>query len=230
MLADNLTSALGHAGYATDCVRDGRAADSALALQRFDLLILDIGLPGMDGFEVLRRVRNGSGSGSGGSSHSGRNAEIPVLILTAPNAVENRVRGLDLGADDYLVKPFELNELEARVRALTRRANVGVSSRIQHGGLTFHAAGRVTSAHGQPLDLSAREVALPEIFLAQVGRVVSKETIIDLLCQWGEEASANAVEVYMHRLRKKLDPAHIKLATLRGLGYCLEKVDLRDAR
>jgi len=150
LLADNLTSALGHAGYATDCVRDGRAADSALALQRFDLLILDIGLPGMDGFEVLRRVRNGSGSGSGsgGSSHSGRNAEIPVLILTALNAVENRVRGLDLGADDYLVKPFELSELEARVRALTRRANAGVSSRIQHGGLTFDAAGRVASAHG----------------------------------------------------------------------------------
>lgn len=220
LLADGLTSALRHAGYATDCVRDGRAADSALALQRFDLLILDIGLPGLDGFEVLKRVRGGSGG----------NADIPVLILTALDAVENRVRGLDLGADDYLVKPFELSELEARVRALTRRANAGVTSRIQHGGLTFDAAGRMASAHGQPLDLSAREVALLEIFLARVGRVVSKETIIDLLCQWGEEVSANAVEVYMHRLRKKLEPAHVKLATLRGLGYCLEKAELRDER
>ena len=132
LLADGLTSALRHAGYATECVRDGRAADSALALQRFDLLILDIGLPGMDGFDVLKRVRGGSGG----------NADIPVLILTALDAVKNRVRGLDLGADDYLVKPFELSELEARVRALTRRANAGVSSRIQHGGLTFDAAGR----------------------------------------------------------------------------------------
>ncbi len=222
LLADGLTSALRHAGYVTDCVRDGRAADSALALQRFDLLILDIGLPGMDGFEVLKRMRAQTNSHRGGSG--GGNMEIPVLILTALDDVENRVRGLDLGADDYLVKPFELSELEARVRALTRRTHAGVASRLQHGGLTFDVSGRMASAHGKPLDLSAREVALLEIFLSRVGRVVSKETIIDLLCQWGEEVSANAVEVYMHRLRKKLEPANVKLSTLRGLGYCLEKV------
>jgi two-component system, OmpR family, response regulator len=218
LLADGLTSALRHAGYSVDCVRDGKAADSALALQQFDLLILDIGLPGMDGFEVLKRIRSRARSRSGSG-----NPEISVLILTALDAVENRVRGLDLGADDYLVKPFELSELEARVRALMRRTHAGVASRLQHGGLSFDAAGRVALAHGKPLDLSAREVALLEIFLARVGRVVSKEAIIDLLCQWGEEVSANAVEVYMHRLRKKLEPANVRLTTLRGLGYCLEK-------
>jgi two-component system, OmpR family, response regulator len=210
ILADGLTRALRQAGYATDSVRDGKAADSALSTQQFDLLVLDIGLPGMDGYQVLKRARE-------------RHLELPVLILTALDAVENRVRGLDLGADDYLVKPFELSELEARVRALTRRARGSAGSRVTHGELTFDPVGRVASANGEPLDLSAREIALLEIFLARAGRVVGKEAIIDLLCQWGEEVSANAVEVYVHRLRKKLEPAKVKLATLRGLGYCLEK-------
>ncbi|MBP8119679.1 MAG: response regulator transcription factor [Burkholderiales bacterium] len=210
LLADGLTLALRHAGYATDRVSDGKAADTALATQQFDLLILDIGLPGMDGFQVLKRVRE-------------RNLQLPVLILTALDAVENRVRGLDLGADDYLVKPFELTELEARVRALTRRARGNAGSHISHGELVFDPVGRTASVSGRQLDLSAREIALLEIFLARTGRVVNKEQIIDLLCQWGEEVSANAVEVYVHRLRKKLEPANIRLTTLRGLGYCLEK-------
>ena len=210
LLADGLTRALRDAGYATDSVHDGRAADTVLTTQQFDLLILDIGLPGMDGFEVLRRVRE-------------RKLDMPVLILTALDAVENRVHGLDLGADDYLVKPFELTELEARVRALTRRARGNVLTVITHGGLTFDPKQRMASVHHQPLELSAREIALLEIFLSRIGRVVNKAQIIDLLCQWGEEVSANAVEVYVHRLRKKLEPANVKLATLRGLGYCLEK-------
>ena len=210
LLADGLIRALRDAGYVTDCVRDGRAADAALMTQQFDLLILDIGLPGLDGFEVLRRARE-------------RKLELPVLILTALDAVENRVRGLDLGADDYLVKPFELSELEARVRALTRRARGNAVSVITHGALTFDPKQRTASVHDLPLDLSAREIALLEIFLSRTGRVVNKEQIIDLLCQWGEEVSANAVEVYVHRLRKKLEPANVKLVTLRGLGYCLEK-------
>ncbi|MBL8524688.1 MAG: response regulator transcription factor [Betaproteobacteria bacterium] len=210
LLADGLQRALRHAGYATDSVKDGKAADSALSTQQFDLLILDIGLPGMDGFQVLKRARE-------------RNLQLPVLILTALDAVENRVRGLDLGADDYLVKPFELTELEARVRALTRRARGNATTQITHGELVFDPVGRAASVSGQPLELSAREIALLEIFLARTGRVVNKEQIIDLLCQWGEEVSANAVEVYVHRLRKKLEPANVRLATLRGLGYCLEK-------
>lgn len=215
LLADGLVRALRAAGYATDCVRDGRAADTTLSTQQFDLLILDIGLPVMDGFQVLKRARE-------------RRVDVPVLILTALDDVENRVRGLDLGADDYLVKPFELAELEARVRALTRRARGNAASVIIHGDLAFDPAQRAATVRQQPLDLSAREVALLEIFLARTGRVVSKEQIIDLLCQWGEEVSANAVEVYVHRLRKKLEPANIKLATLRGLGYCLEKAEHRD--
>ena len=210
LLADGLIRALRNAGYAADCVSDGKAADSALMTQQFDLLILDIGLPGLDGFQVLKRIRE-------------RKLDVPVLILTALDAVENRVRGLDLGADDYLVKPFELTELEARVRALTRRARSNAATVITHGELSFDPKERMASVKGQPLDLSAREIALLEIFLARAGRVVNKEQIIDLLCQWGEEVSANAVEVYVHRLRKKLEPANVKLSTLRGLGYCLEK-------
>ena len=210
LLADGLLRALRDAGYATDSVRDGGAADTALLTQQFDLLILDIGLPGLDGFQVLKRARE-------------RKLDLPVLILTALDAVEDRVRGLDLGADDYLVKPFELTELEARVRALTRRARGNSATLITHGELTFDSKQRTASVRDQPLDLSAREIALLEIFLVRTGRVVNKEQIIDLLCQWGEEVSANAVEVYVHRLRKKLESANVKLATLRGLGYCLEK-------
>lgn len=210
LLADGLIRALRAGGYATDSVCDGNAAETALLTQHFDLLILDIGLPGLDGFQVLKRARE-------------RKLDVPVLILTALDGVEDRVRGLDLGADDYLVKPFELTELEARVRALTRRARGNAVAVIEHGELTFDASQRVASVRGQALDLSAREIALLEIFLARTGRVVNKKQIIDLLCQWGDEVSANAVEVYVHRLRKKLEPANIKLATLRGLGYCLEK-------
>lgn len=210
LLADGLIRALRVAGYAADRVADGHAAESALLTQHFDLLILDIGLPGLDGFQVLKRARE-------------RKIDVPVLILTALDAVENRVRGLDLGADDYLVKPFELTELEARVRALTRRARGNALPVVSHGALMFDPRQRIASAHDKPLDLSAREIALLEIFLARAGRVVNKEQIIDLLCQWGEEVSANAVEVYVHRLRKKLEPADVKLTTLRGLGYCLEK-------
>ncbi len=217
LLADGLTQALRDAGYVTDSVRDGQAADSALLTQLFDLLILDIGLPGLDGFQVLKRARE-------------RKLDVPVLILTALDAIENRVRGLDLGADDYLVKPFELAELEARVRALTRRARGNAALKITHGDLSFDPKERTATVRDQTLDLSVREIALLEIFLARAGRVVNKEQIIDLLCQWGEEVSANAVEVYVHRLRKKLESANVKLTTLRGLGYFLEKpVDRVDS-
>ncbi len=210
MLADGLTRALRANEYVVDCVNTGVAADSALATQSFDLVILDIGLPGIDGFEVLRRLR-------------GRKTPTPVLILTALDGVDDRVRGLDLGADDYLVKPFELAELEARVRALTRRAHGQSTSQTQHGELIFDSVARTATLHGEALELSARELALLEIFLSRAGHVVGKDQIIDLLCQWGDEVSANAVEVYVHRLRKKLEPAQIQLSTVRGLGYCLDK-------
>lgn len=210
LLVRSLTQALREGGYVADCVNDGKAADAAMSMQQFDLLVLDIGLPGMDGFQVLSRLR-------------GRGSPIPVLILTALDAVENRVRGLDLGADDYLVKPFALSEFEARVRALARRARGTTGVVNRYGSLEFDSTARTASVEGRMLELSAREVALLEILLARIGRVVSKEQIIDLLCQWDEELSANAVEVYVHRLRKKLEPAAMKLVTIRGLGYCLEK-------
>jgi DNA-binding response OmpR family regulator len=186
------------------------SADLALVAQPFDLLILDLGLPQLTGLEVLRRLRS-------------RNSHLPVLILTAADSVEQRVKGLDLGADDYMAKPFALSELEARVRALTRRGAGGGASLIRHGRLAFDQTGRVASVDDQALDLSAREVSLLEILLMRTGRMVSKNQLVDHLCEWGEEVSTNAIEVYVHRLRKKLEPSGVKIMTVRGLGYCLER-------
>jgi two-component system OmpR family response regulator len=208
ILADGLLHSLRASGYAVDCVGDGVAADSALASMAFDLVILDLGMPRMSGLEVLRKLR-------------ARKSSIPVLILTAHDSTEQRVRGLDLGADDYLSKPFELLELEARVRALTRRAVHGGQGLVEHGELTFDTVGRTARVRGEMLELSARELDLLELLLTRMGRLVSKEQILDHLCQWGEELSGNAIEVYIHRLRKKLEPGGVRISTLRGLGYCL---------
>lgn len=209
-IADGLTQSLRHAGYAVDCARTGSQADAALAVGQYDLVILDLGLPKLNGFEVLKRLR-------------ARQSKVPVLILTALDAVSDRVRGLDLGADDYLAKPFALSELEARVRALTRRAPEGASSLLRHGDLTYDQVGRIAELKGALLELSARELGLLEILLRRAGRVVSKERLVEHMCEWGEEISNNAIEVYMHRLRKKLEDSDVKIVTVRGLGYCLEK-------
>ena len=211
ILADGLTRSLRQAGYAVDTVDNGAQADSALVGTEFDLLILDLGLPRLSGLDVLKRLR-------------ARNSHVPVLILTALDGVQDRVRGLDLGADDYLAKPFELAELEARVRALTRRGAAGASTLYRNGRLTYDQVGRVAELDGRLLELSARELALLEILLQRSGRMVSKEQLVDHLCEWGEELSTNAIEVFVHRLRKKLDPGDVKIGTVRGLGYCLERV------
>lgn len=210
IMADGLTRSLRQAGYAVDRVGTGVEADSAVTRGEFDLLILDLGLPKMGGLEVLRRLR-------------ARQSRLPVLILTALDGVNDRVRGLDLGADDYLAKPFDLNELEARVRALTRRGAASVSGVLRHGQLSYDQVGRVTEFRGKPLDLSARETGLLEILLLRVGRIVSKEQLVEHLCEWGEEVSTNAIEVYVHRLRKKIEAGGVRILTVRGLGYCLEK-------
>lgn len=210
ILADGLTRSLRNNGYAVDAVSDGMAADSALSAQEFDLLILDLGLPRLSGLEVLSKLR-------------ARNSRLPVLILTAADSVEQRVKGLDLGADDYMAKPFSLSELEARVRALARRGAGGGATVLRHGRLQFDQTGRVAVVDDQTLDLSAREVSLLEILLTRSGRMVSKNQIVDHLCEWGEEVSSNAIEVYVHRLRKKLEPSGVRIATVRGLGYCLER-------
>ena len=211
IIADGVTQSLRRAGHAVDCARTGSEADAALAAGQYDLLILDLGLPKLNGFEVLKRLR-------------ARHSKVPVLILTALDAVSDRVRGLDLGADDYLAKPFALSELEARVRALTRRGPDGASSLLRHGVLTYDQVHRVAELNGAPLDLSAREMGLLEILLRRAGRVVSKERLVEHMCEWGEEISTNAIEVYMHRLRRKLEGSEVKIATVRGLGYCLEKI------
>jgi two-component system, OmpR family, response regulator len=209
ILADALTRALRQSGYAADHVDNGADADNALALQSFDLVILDLGLPRLGGLEVLRRLR-------------ARNSSVPVLILTAADSVDERVKGLDLGADDYMAKPFALSELEARVRALTRRGAGGGPTVIRHGALSFDQVARMAYLNERVIDLSARELGLLEVLLLRSGRLVSKEQLVDHLCEWGEEVSTNAIEVYVHRLRKKLEPG-VRVTTVRGLGYCLEK-------
>jgi two-component system, OmpR family, response regulator len=209
-LAEGLTRSLRDSGYAVDCVNTGADADSATAAFEFDLLILDLNLPRMSGLEVLKRLRS-------------RSRELPVLILTAQSGVEDRVRGLDLGADDYLAKPFALEELKARVRALTRRST-GTPMLFRHGGLSYDPVGKVARINGEVVDLSARESTLLEMLVQRAGRWVSKGQLLDHLCGWGEEVSTNAIEVYVHRLRKKLRAAGVEIVTVRGLGYRVRNV------
>ncbi|MGC3984658.1 MAG: response regulator transcription factor [Pseudorhodoferax sp.] len=213
VLADGLLRALRSSGAAVDHVASGTEADAALRTSsQFDLLILDLGLPRLHGLEVLRALR-------------GRGSALPVLILTAADSVEERVKGLDYGADDYMAKPFSLQELEARVRALTRRGTGATSSSIRHGPLEYDQAGRVATIDGRMVELSARELGLLEVLLQRAGRLVSKDQLVERLCEWGEEVSTNAIEVYIHRLRKKIEKGPIRIATVRGLGYCLEKIN-----
>jgi len=153
--------------------------------------------------------------------------QFDLLILTGLDGVNDRVRGLDAGADDYLAKPFDLAELVARVRALTRRGMAGTPTLLRHGPLTYDHVGRIATLNGAPLELSAREVSVLEIFVQRAGRLVSKDQLVSHLCEWGEEVSPNAIEVYVHRLRKKLEPGGIRIVTVRGLGYSLEKPDSR---
>jgi two-component system OmpR family response regulator len=212
VLADGLSRALRNAGAVVSHVASGTQADAALMTNpELDLLILDLGLPQMHGLEVLKRLR-------------ARGSGLPVLILTAADSVEERVRGLDYGADDYMAKPFPLQELEARVRALVRRSTAVTSNLIRHGPLSYDQAGRVATLEDKMLELSARELGLLEVLLQRVGRLVSKEQLVERLCEWGEEVTNNAIEVYIHRLRKKIEHGPVRIATVRGLGYCLEKI------
>lgn len=205
-----MSIALSRAGYTVDWSHDGHEADIALHNQIYEAVILDLGLPRIDGFEVLKRMR-------------GRKITAPVIILTARDDLDDRVRGLDLGADDYLTKPFKLPELEARLRAQIRRNNALLGSSIEYGPLVLNIKDRMLTANGEQMLLSPRELGVLEMLLLRVGRVVSKDSIVEALCKWDEGVGNNAIEVYIHRLRKKLEPLGINVLTIRGLGYLLQK-------
>src|SRR5512142_1769887 len=202
MLADGLTATLRHEGYVVDSVSSAEQAEAALKVSDVDLIILDIGLPGMDGFTWLRRLRS-------------RGDEQAVLVLTARDAVSDRVHGLKLGADDYLPKPFAPEELTARVSALARRGRAIRSRLIEHGPLTIDLARKRAMIHGKPVDLPQREHA-------NLDAIVSKEKIASAVASWDEHISANAIEVHISRLRSKLEPSGIRIRTVRGLGYIVE--------
>lgn len=209
-LADGISRALEKAGFAVDVLGDGSEANEVLRTQKFDLVVLDVNLPGMNGLQVLSEMRK-------------RGATTQVLILTARDKLEDRVAGLDLGADDYLTKPFDLPELEARVRALLRRATDHKSPEIVLGSLVFDTVARRVFLEDKPLDLPKRELSLLEILLARAGQVVHKEHIADGLANFDDEITPNAIELYVSRLRKRLHKGGIVIKTVRGLGYLLEK-------
>ena len=217
VLADGLCHSMRQSGYAVDCVKDGLAAKLILSgEQPFDLVILDLGLPKLDGFSVLRSLRE-------------NNRRVPVIILTARDAEGDRVKGLDLGADDYMIKPFSLPELEARVRALIRRGQCGVNPVYSCGALTFDSVGRRAMINGVALELTTRETSVLEALMVRSGWVVSKEQLLERLYSYSEEASSNAIEVYIHRLRKKIEPAGVTIRTIRGLGYLIDKLPSQAA-
>jgi len=212
ILKDGLERSFTKSGYAVDVMTDGERANQLLTYQEYDVIVLDLGLPKLDGFEVLKQLR-------------GRGNKTPVLILTALEDTQNRVKGLDLGADDYLAKPFELAELEARIRALIRRGVSGGGAKISFGGLVFDTTSRQCLVDDVTLSLSAREVALLELLMLKATKVVSKAKILEHLCSWDEEMSENAVEVNVSRLRKKLNVFGVEIRTIRGLGYLLAELE-----
>jgi two-component system OmpR family response regulator/two-component system response regulator QseB len=206
MIGDSLRAALRMEGHAVDWVRDAAAAEATLASEAFDLLLLDLGLPQGDGLQVLRGLR-------------ARGNATPVIVLTARDGPGDRVAGLDAGADDYLVKPFELDELGARIRAVLRRQAGRAMPLLAHGRVTLDPATRQVSRDGQPVLLSAREYAVLELLMQRPGAVLSRAQIEDRLYGWGEEIESNAVSVYVHQLRKKLGADFIR--SMRGVGYFL---------
>ena len=208
-LADGLQCALQSLDYTVDQVDNGALADELLKTEYFDLIVLDLTLPKLDGIEVLKRLR-------------ARGKQTPVLVLTARTDLEDRVRGLNAGADDYLSKPFELCELEARLRALVRRSQGTSAPILSVGPLSFDTISRTVTLDDIALQLPRRELCLLEILLHKPAQVVSKEQIAAQLFSFDDDASPNAIEIYVSRLRKKLNPAGVIIRTIRGLGYLLE--------
>lgn len=197
-------------GYAVDWVQEGVAAELALAVGVYDLLLLDLGLPRKDGLELLGALRRAS-------------SDLPVMIITARDGVADRIAGLDLGADDYLVKPFDLDELLARARAVIRRRAGRGSPEVRYGAVTLDPVRREVTFRGRPVELSAREFALLEALLLEPGAVLSREKLEDAVYGWGEEVGSNSVEVHLHHLRRKLCPELVR--NVRGVGYRIARLD-----
>lgn len=208
LLGDGIRTGLAQAGFAVDWAVDGREAELALLGESYDAAILDLGLPRLSGLDVLRSARTSKNP-------------VPILILTARDTVADRIAGLDAGADDYLVKPFDLGELQARLRALVRRANSQTAAQIIHGTLQLDGAGHSVRYEGHPVELSAREFAVLQQLLLNAGRVLSKAKLEEKLYGWGDEIESNAIEVFIHHLRRKLSPDLIR--TVRGVGYMIPK-------
>jgi two-component system, OmpR family, response regulator len=210
LIAEGLQAALRHSGTMVDAVATKSEAEGMLSTD-YAVVLLDLGLPDGDGLDLLKAIR-------------ARKKPLPVIVITARDRAADRVKGLDLGADDYVVKPFELSELEARIRAVTRRSNAGTRPDLTMGPLSLLREERRVYAHGKPVDLTPREYALVELLLLRQGRVVSKSQIEEQLCEWEDALSDAAIEVLVHRLRKKIDPIPgVRLRTLRGFGYLLEE-------
>jgi two-component system response regulator TctD len=209
-LSEWLALTLHRENYTVDCVYNGEDADHLLLTQQYDLVVLDISLPKLNGDKVLQRLR-------------ARNNNVPVLILTANNSLEGRVGGLNTGADDYLAKPFDVSELEARIRALLRRSSQHPNPILQCGSLIYDSNSRIFTLAGKQLSLTRREQAVLEILMAKMGKTVSKQALAESLFAMAEEASPDAIEVYIHRLRKKLEHGDAAIITLRGLGYLLKQ-------
>lgn len=211
-LARSLARALRDAGFTVECADNGLDADALLRDQSYALAILDLTLPDLDGLEVLKRMR-------------ARGGDTPVLVLTARGSVPDRVQGLNLGADDYLAKPFELSELEARAKALLRRSHGHGATLIACGNLTFDSVERTFSCAGVPLVFTPRERAVLELLIARPGKAVSKDRLFESIFVSDADASPDAIEIYVHRIRRKLEGSGVRIVTLRGIGYLLEAVD-----
>lgn len=209
LLGDGLAAGLRQAGFAVDWLKDGDSALAALQSERFDLLVLDLGLPKRDGMAVLRRLRF-------------EGSAMPVLILTARDATSDKIAGLDGGADDYLVKPVDLDELAARIRALLRRAAGRAEPELRHGGIALDPAGHRVEVDGRPVELSAREFAVLHALLVNAGRVMTRSQLEQSIYGWSEEPDSNALEVHIHHLRRKFG-TDLVIKTLRGVGYTIPK-------
>ncbi|SJM91179.1 DNA-binding response regulator in two-component regulatory system with BasS [Crenothrix polyspora] len=212
VLADGLVYTLSKSGYSVTCATTGVYAEHLMLAQDFDLIVLDLGLPDMDGLTLLRQLRR-------------RKVSMPILILTARDGINDRIQGIEQGADDYMTKPFELRELEARIHALIRRCYAGFHNDIVIGRLALNTRDHQILADGQDMMLSPREYAVLEILLLQAGKVVCKERLAQRLSTEGDALADNAIEVYIHRVRKRIEPYGAVIRTLRGLGYLLETAD-----